>query len=797
MPDAQMPDARRMYAGGSPAARRRKREGNEKREYTKNEIRAILFQMERRPRSKPEQNTPKRSHSRHLVWLLIVMNVIDILVVTLLCFWQGRKEFLRSKEEAEASFLSMVESFSLFSGGDMMGQQMSVVNWTRYIEQNGLDLNQTLIFLSNVSSASNIHLHLIRASDLRGYCADVRHQNMEEQPATSGGHPAQLGVPVYRELDYRSEASAFASVLPSIISPPERVTEILLTPMFSSEGSGERRLAFCGPVMIREKEGRTRYIILKLISAEELASMWKLPDSYRMADLMLLDRHGEYLLRGRTGGSVSNFWDYIRTEYGLSYYDIGKIQGRFVRPGANLAELKTRDGRTVYYAGCATGLAGNQTFVVSLRQEDIIRSSVNYRLAVIVLAGMLCVFFLDGSFLFHTNRKLRESAERAEKESKFKTEFLSSMSHDIRTPMNAIMGLSKIMRHCWGDEAKMLDCLGKVEVSGRHLLMLINDVLDISKIESEGVVLSPATFSLNSLVDEIQTLNETQSREKGITMAVRKEGIDRDLLVADELRLKQIFMNLLSNAIKYTPEGGRVDVAVTESSSPSANLRQVRYVVRDTGLGMSEDFMKTMYQAFSREVDTRVNKIPGTGLGLAIVKQLVDMMGGRIDCQSMIGKGTTFTVDLDLPVAQVTGGKEDEKEDWKEDFIKGATLLVAEDNDINWEIEKELLSYKGIECERAEDGKICVEKLEAAPNGTYAAILMDMQMPVMDGMTATKAIRALKDPGKSGIPIVAVTANAFVDDVRACLAAGMDAHVCKPVSVESVIKALRSVMRRK
>ena len=753
--------------------------------------------MERSPSSSPAKSAPKHMHSRHFAWFLIILNAVDILLVTLLCVWQGRAEFLRRKEETESTFLSMVESFSLFAGGDMISHQMAVNNWCRYIEQENLDLGAAITFLTGVSAASDLHLHLVRADDLKGYCTDPRRQEQERefQPVALGGHPVQIGGRDFREVNYQKEASAFANILPSILSPPD-TAEVLLTTLFSGDKAGQGQIAYCGPAMVREGEGLARYIVMRIVNPEELGSMWKMPDRFRVASVALLNKYGEYILRG-DGFSGGNFWDFLRTEGDIGFFDIGKIQGDFAGSGASLVEVRDRNGDAWYYAGCSSGVAGSQTFVIRIKQEDVLKGSVSYRLAVIVLAGMLCVFFLDGSFLFHTNRKLRESAERAEKESRFKTEFLSSMSHDIRTPMNAIMGLTKIMRNSWGDETKMLDCLGKVEVSGRHLLMLINDVLDISKIESDGVVLSPATFSLGSLVDEIQTLTETQSREKGLAVSFRKDGIDRDLLVADELRIKQVFMNLLSNAIKYTPEGGRVDVSVTESPSSSASRRQVSYVVRDTGLGMSEDFMKTMYQAFSREVDTRINKIPGTGLGLSIVKQLVDLMGGSIDCQSMVGKGTTFTVRLDLPVAQVAAGKESEDEDWKEDFIKGATLLVAEDNDINWEIEKELLSYKGIECERAEDGKICVEMLQAAPAGKYAAILMDMQMPVMDGMTAARTIRALNDPARCAIPIIAVTANAFVDDVRACLDAGMDAHVCKPVNVESVIKALRSVMRRK
>ncbi|MBQ9538138.1 MAG: response regulator [Treponema sp.] len=764
-------------------------------------------------------------HTRRVSWLLLTLNAIDILLVTLLCVYQSHGDYSRRKTEAEDSFVSMVESFCLFASDDMKNQQNEVFNWSRYIENNGMDMDAALTYLSSVSNTQGAHIHLLQTETLHGFCTDLQIPDEEALGATSGGHPMPIR-PSFREIDYRPVASAFSLVLPSMVLPLNELDGVYLSSPFIAPSLGIECQCFCSPVTIAGADENTSWIIMKVVTPKQLASNWKVADSYKKANVSLIDKYGGYILKG-TGFEGDNFWDFIRDAEKLSYFDIGKMQGEFNKPGISLMELKDASGKEFYYSGYATREIGSQNFIVSIRKDEILAGTVSYSLALTVLIGMLGIMILDGNYLMSINKKLKESAERAERESHFKTDFLSSMSHDIRTPLNAMMGLTKIMQQNEDNPSKQRECLNKIEISGRHLLMLINDVLDISKIESEGVVLSPAPFSVSSVIDEIRTLTEAQSRDRGLTVTFNMKNMSHDMLIADELRVKQVFMNLLSNAIKYTPKGGSVAIEVSEDESSSTLSKQgmavqvlsnskgiqnpddsvelsrtfradyclLRYVVRDTGIGMSDKFMKTMYQAFTREVDTRVNKISGTGLGLAIVKQLVDLMGGKIDCQSEVGKGTTFTVELDFPIAHDENSSRSGEEDTHDEFLKGLRILIAEDNDINWEIENELLSYRGIVSDRAVNGKVCVDMLLAAPAGTYAAILMDMQMPEMDGIAATKAIRALYDPQRKNIPIVAVTANAFLDDVRACMAAGMNAHVCKPVNVDSVAKALRSALK--
>ncbi len=786
--------------------------------------------MEKPDRERAAAKTKGPRHYNRITWLLLALNSLVIVLVVLLCVWQSLIDYGRRKDAAEKSFLSAAESFCLFASGDMVNQQAAVSSWARYIEHDNMDLVGALSYLSNVAASTEIHLQLILADSLRGYSATIQHQEEERPSLLSGGHPVLFGTPVYPKVDYQKEASAFSLVLPALASAKKERSDVLLTSPFSNPDTGRSSLAFCAPVLIQNEEGgKSLYILMKVIEKDELGANWKVSDSYRHASIVLLDRYGDYILRNKyfTG---DNFWDFIKENNDVSYFGIGKMQAEFQKPGAWLLELKDAAGRPCYYVGSSMDKMGEKTFVACIRREDVLSGSVNYKLALIVLVGMLVLFITDGYYLLSINRKLKESVERAERESRFKTDFLSSMSHDIRTPMNAIMGLTKIMRRNLDNKDRVRESLDKIELSGRHLLMLINDVLDISKIESEGVILSPAPFSLQAIIEEIKTLTETQCREKKLAISFKMSGITHDMFVADELRVKQVFMNLLSNAIKYTPKGGRVTVDISEDVSPTtqekllssvqrlsqereqhfsgsnreiresfqADSYLIRYVVSDSGIGMSEGFMKTMYQAFTREVDTRVNKTPGTGLGLAIVKQLVDLMGGTIDCQSEVGKGTTFTVELDLPIARIEKVEKEGAPDGNDECsFEGKLVLIAEDNDINWEIESELLSYQGIQTERAENGQVCVQKLLAAAPGSYTAILMDMQMPVMDGLEATKAIRALEDRSRNAIPIIAVTANAFVDDVRNCLEAGMDAHVCKPINVESVMKALREACRHR
>ena len=388
--------------------------------------------------------------------------------------------------------------------------------------------------------------------------------------------------------------------------------------------------------------------------------------------------------------------------------------------------------------------------------------------------------------------KMSRAAALEHSANEAKTRFLSSMSHDIRTPMNAIVGLTVLASNHVDDREYVKECLEKMTKAGNHLLSLINDVLDISKVESGSMSLNIESFSLKDVITNLVDIVRNQAAAKQQNVVVDTEGISVDGLVGDELRLSQIFLNIASNAVKYTPDGGHIAIKIAQEEIPDDpdSIRLI-YVVKDDGIGMSEEFQKTMYNAFSRETDHRVNKVLGTGLGLAICKQMVDLMNGTIECDSHVGEGTTFTVTIVLrrseePVSHhIVSDKSESSE-----TIAGMRILIAEDNEMNWEIISELLSDYGVICERAENGKICVDMMHEAPEGYYKAILMDVQMPVMGGREASMELRGSDMQWIRNIPIIAMTADAFAEDIKACLDAGMNAHLAKPVNMQKVLDTL-------
>lgn len=394
------------------------------------------------------------------------------------------------------------------------------------------------------------------------------------------------------------------------------------------------------------------------------------------------------------------------------------------------------------------------------------------------------------------NRMAMEEAYRAAKAAnEAKTVFLSNMSHDMHTPMNAIMGFSALVDRDAEQPDKVRQYNGKIAASGQHLLNLINNVLDMSKIESGQNALDIAAFDLKELLEELNAAIQPWIQEKRQSLEVEVSGLKADCFLGDRLRLRQILINLLSNAVTYTQEGGQIQLTVLGLPEISKGYAHLCFQVQDNGIGISPEFMKHIFDPFTREKDTTASGILGVGLGMAITKNLVDLMGGTISVQSTQGRGSTFRVELELryPDAQPveTGSREQTRLPASGDKpLEGLRMLVAEDNDINAEILEELLSCEGVSCERTGNGQEALERFRQMPPGTFAAVLMDIQMPVMNGYEATRAIRGLDRPDGKTIPIVAMTANAFAEDVQNSMEAGMNAHLAKPIDMAMLKEVL-------
>jgi len=693
--------------------------------------------------------------------------------------------------------------------------------------------------------------------------------------------------------------------------------------------NGEQSLAFCNLLILRDAETGEpkKAVLLRVLPLAELEEKWVFPqEEFETAEYSIIDIDGDYIIKGHSFKN-SSFFEFYRSYNTIDLSSSQELFGKITSQTGSLRMNNSR-GEECILAFTPVVTTGGWTLLSFMPVKDLQVNTEDWLLIGVVSAGLLILFLFDLAVILTFNKRLHHAAEEADAANRAKTDFLSTMSHDIRTPMNAIIGLTTIAEKNPGDEEATAECLHKIRLASNHLLTLINDILDISKVESGKLNLSPLTFSIVETVENLVNLSQPMVREKKIDFNFRTSEMKIEYLYADQLRLNQVYINILSNAIKYTELGGSVSVDMREEDSPKEGCVRLFYRVSDTGIGMTPEFMAQMYQPFSRQTDSRVNTIQGTGLGLAITKKMVDLMGGTIDCQSAPGQGTTFTVALDLPIAdrqrddmkldpmdvlivdddeillqtavealeslgataecagsglealdmierrraagrdyniviidwQMPGlnGIETIRRvrteagsdtpillisayDWSEieeqakqagangfvskplfrsklydkinallgnevtsvepenDYsdLAGLNILIAEDNEVNWEIISSMLDMFGITSERAENGRVCVEKMQQAKEGDYTLIFMDIQMPEMNGLDATRKIRALEDPWASSIPIIAMTADAFSENITECLNAGMNGHIPKPIDIKLVVKEIRRIKEEK
>jgi len=390
---------------------------------------------------------------------------------------------------------------------------------------------------------------------------------------------------------------------------------------------------------------------------------------------------------------------------------------------------------------------------------------------------------------------LEEAVQAANVANRAKSEFLSDMSHDIRTPMNAIIGLINLLERDVENEERFHKHLRDLKLSSEHLLELINNVLDMSRIESGKTELDLEEFNIHNLLEEVNSVYRTQASIKGLQVE-EKIGIPQKRYEGDSVRVKKVLLNLLSNAVKYTPEGGRVHLSTKSLGIAANGYETLEFKIEDNGYGMSKEFVDIIFQPFAREKNTTISGIGGTGLGMAIVKNLVELMNGNVYVESELGKGSTFTVQIPFrPISEPEQSPGAEKEVGNVS-LDGLRILIVEDYELNAEILTELLSLEGVQCDYAENGKIALERFEASEENAYDMILMDVKMPVMDGYEAAAAIRAGSHPRAKTIPIVALTANAFKEDIQQALDAGMNEHIAKPVRVDRIKASVSRLVKR-
>ncbi|MDO4189309.1 MAG: ATP-binding protein [Lachnospiraceae bacterium] len=432
-------------------------------------------------------------------------------------------------------------------------------------------------------------------------------------------------------------------------------------------------------------------------------------------------------------------------------------------------------------------------------REYIYRGDNVYRVEKLLIGGDDS----DGAFAYYIDNetdnynyeeKLREEKKRADEASVAKTQFLANMSHDIRTPMNAILGLTSIATININNMDKVKECLEKIKTSGNHLIDLINEVLDINKIESGKFELVEDDFDIVKLVNQIEVMTKTLVEEREHTLSIDTEGVKTTWLRGDKSRLSQTLMNLVSNSIKYTNNGGLITIKINETNT-GEDSSVYKIVVRDNGIGMSEEYMKTLFDPFTRAKDEKVYKTQGTGLGMTITKQFVELMNGTIDVKSSLGIGTTFTITVPIKHADESTRKdEDEAIDLTEVDLSDKRVLVVEDNETNAEVMKEFLKMTGVATEFARDGVEAIELINSVEDGYFDLIFMDGEMPRMNGYETAAKLRLMDRKYANTVPIIAVTGNAFSEDVKRAFESGMNAHIIKPVEYNKLYEVMKTYL---
>ncbi len=789
----------------------------------------------------------------------------------------------------------------------LQGEQEICDNWAQYINSRDMTLEEAAEYVRATHAKSTTSAHLVDAETLAGFSTRPR-RNADDDYAVS-----------YERIGLFGDGSWIADL----------GTATSISRTYTNPVNGEQSLAFCNRITVRDAEtGEKRQAyLLRVVPTSDLADKWVFPqEEYENEEFSMIDAEGNYIIRGRSFKN-SNFFEFYKS---YNQPGVAAQQEIFSNIQSGTGSFMMLNSKGMECIAAHTPILSTKGWVLlsSAPVTDLHAKTVDWLLIGVVTAVLLLLLLMDVLYMLSFNKKLRVAAMEAESANKAKTDFLSTMSHDIRTPMNAIIGLTTIAEKNLGDPEAVGENLRKIGLAGSHLLTLINDILDISKVESGKLSLSPLTFSIVETVENLVNMSQPMIKEKNIRFNFRINRMEKEYLYADQLRLNQIYINILSNAIKYTEPGGSVSVDLREEESEKEGCVKLVYVVSDTGIGMTPEFMAKMFEPFSRQTDSRVNSIQGTGLGLAITRQMVELMNGTIDCQSEVGKGTTFTIRLDIPIAdrqleemhfegvealiadddpilldtaadtleslgipteRANSGEEalemirrrheagkdydvvildwkmpgmdgigtikriraeinarlpllltsaydwsdiedEAKESGADGFITkplfrsrlyekinqlfgteakavepeddysdlaGMRILIAEDNDINWEIISAMLGMFGITAERAENGRICLDRMASAAEGSYELIFMDVQMPEMNGLDATRNIRRLENKWAASIPIIAMTADAFSENIAECLEAGMNGHIAKPVDMKLVIREIRRIKEEK
>ena len=737
-----------------------------------------------------EDNHHLSSNPSHLSGKLTLILINTILILFAVCSSFGYSTIVKSDNEQLQldAFCATIESMKQASATYLNTEKGYVDDWASYIMHEHMSLNEALDYIRKSNTQSDRYAHIIDMDTFDAWSTYIK----------NGSNTVSCYADYKKQADTNYTSRIFTQNVYQIFNSIEG--ELNVIGKYRINETQQTVISVGSRVMLRTADGGSKvYLLLRIIPVESLRNTWVFPTDFTSAEISVISREGEYVVQSESMKS-KNFPEYIR---GYNFQDdYNKVDALIDELASNengLLTYKNYKGEDCYWYYSSFGDASGLDILGYIPVSALNTVHMNWLIVIIISGTMLLLLIIDIGYIMKANRQLQQAAAMAEQANQAKTQFLSAMSHDIRTPMNAVLGMTDIAKKNINNPEYVLHCLNNVSHAGNHLLTLINDILDISKVESGKMQLNLNTFSLESAITDLDNIIRPRADEKHLNFEVRLHDISSPYLFADELRLNQIAINLLTNAVKYTNPGGDVRFEIWQEPLP-AETGKVRLCasIADTGIGMTEEFQKNMYSSFTRATDSRIDKIEGSGLGLSITKQLIDLMHGRIECHSVPGQGTTYHLSLELVIAdenavQLLNDSSSTLTDNDSVELSHLKLLIAEDNDLNWEIIHAQLTDYGIHCDRAENGRQCIDMLTSAPPHTYDLILMDIQMPVLNGKDAARQIRAHKDPDISGTPIVAMTADAFAEDIKDCMDAGMNGHIAKPIDMKKVLQMIYSV----
>ncbi len=721
--------------------------------------------------------------------LIVAFNVVLMLCAVFASYVYTKNMEVENYKLQTDAFCSTVESMKQISESYLKNEKGYVNDWAAYISSSGMTREEAIEYITKVNTQKDRYAHIVDMDDFSARSTYWRNgisnwTSCYEEKAKEDTNGARFFINMMKTM-FNQENDDVITVLGKY-----RVGETQQTVI--SVGS---------KVVLNSDDNSTtkEYLLLRVIPVESLKNTWIFPTEYSDAEIGIITNGGEYVVQSQSMKS-KNFLEFIRGyNFQDDYNRMHELEDTLVNNDSGLLVYNNSKSEKCFWYYSRFSNSSGLDIIGCIPEDSLGTLYINWFIIISICGALLLILLVDIVYILNINRRLHRTTQIAEQASLAKTRFLSSMSHDIRTPMNAVIGMTELALRHIDDKDYVKECLEKVSNAGSHLVTLINDILDISQVESGKMMLNPAPFSLNRAVVNIENIFAPKVEEKNLDFKVNVHDIEHDCIIADELRINQICINLLNNAVKYTDVNGSVVFDVSEEPvSDKDGYVNLVCVIADSGIGMSEDFQKEMYGSFAREKDSRIDKIQGSGLGLAIVKQLVDLMDGSILCESISGEGTRFTVKLELPVSEKEIQSIDEQPESDRQasyyaYARGMHVLIAEDNDINWEIIDTMLADYGVICDRAENGVECVDRLENTPDGEYDLILMDIQMPVMSGKEATVIIRKSTREYVRNIPIYAMTADAFAEDVKECMEYGMNGHIAKPVDIKKVLEALKKV----